>query len=164
MGFIDYIVHPLWESWADLVNPDAQEILDTLEDNREWYQSTIPQSPSPTPDVSEETSRPPGADKFQFELTLEEACESDTEKDSSPPEEDEEETSCTDSKASGPDCKALCTQDSQSADEPEEVVAVVVEEEDDDDEETPCKQACLMEEEEAEVKEAGEAAEDLRHT
>lgn len=35
-GFIDYIVHPLWETWADLVHPDAQEILDTLEDNRDW--------------------------------------------------------------------------------------------------------------------------------
>ncbi|NXY00005.1 PDE4D phosphodiesterase, partial [Centropus bengalensis] len=49
VGFIDYIVHPLWETWADLVHPDAQDILDTLEDNREWYQSTIPQSPSPAP-------------------------------------------------------------------------------------------------------------------
>ena len=46
MGFIDYIVHPLWETWADLVYPDAQHILDTLEDNRDWYQSMIPLSPS----------------------------------------------------------------------------------------------------------------------
>lgn len=46
VGFIDYIVHPLWETWADLVHPDAQEILDTLEDNRDWYQSQIPISPS----------------------------------------------------------------------------------------------------------------------
>ena len=36
VGFIDYIVHPLWETWADLVHPDAQEILDALEDNRDW--------------------------------------------------------------------------------------------------------------------------------
>ena len=54
VGFIDYIVHPLWETWADLVHPDAQDILDTLEDNREWYQSTSPQSPSPAPDDQEE--------------------------------------------------------------------------------------------------------------
>uniref|UniRef100_A0A8C9Z151 Phosphodiesterase n=1 Tax=Sander lucioperca TaxID=283035 RepID=A0A8C9Z151_SANLU len=47
VGFIDYVVHPLWETWADLVHPDAQDILDTLEDNREWYQSMIPRSPSP---------------------------------------------------------------------------------------------------------------------
>ena len=44
VGFIDFIVHPLWETWADLVYPDAQEILDTLEENREWYQSQIPLS------------------------------------------------------------------------------------------------------------------------
>ncbi|XP_067330035.1 3',5'-cyclic-AMP phosphodiesterase 4C isoform X2 [Channa argus] len=99
VGFIDYIVHPLWETWADLVHPDAQEILDTLEDNREWYQSMIPHSPSPNPESQEEgalTSDASGhgggggstsTDKFQFELTLEEEeGESDTE---SPPEEDE---------------------------------------------------------------------------
>ena len=45
MGFIDYIVHPLWETWADLVHPDCQDILDTLEDNRDWYQNMIPVSP-----------------------------------------------------------------------------------------------------------------------
>ncbi|NXJ73040.1 PDE4A phosphodiesterase, partial [Rostratula benghalensis] len=37
VGFIDYIVHPLWETWADLVHPDAQEMLETLEENRDWY-------------------------------------------------------------------------------------------------------------------------------
>ena len=47
VGFIDYIVHPLWETWADLVHPDAQEILDALEDNRDWYFSMIPPSPPP---------------------------------------------------------------------------------------------------------------------
>ncbi|KAJ4449914.1 hypothetical protein ANN_01321, partial [Periplaneta americana] len=48
VGFIDYIVHPLWETWADLVHPDAQDILDTLEENRDWYQGMIPPSPPPT--------------------------------------------------------------------------------------------------------------------
>ncbi|XP_049576822.1 3',5'-cyclic-AMP phosphodiesterase 4C isoform X2 [Syngnathus scovelli] len=65
VGFIDYIVHPLWETWADLVHPDAQELLDTLEENREWYLTTMPQSPSPPPD------RHLQHDRFQFELTLE---------------------------------------------------------------------------------------------
>ncbi|TPP67046.1 cAMP-specific 3' 5'-cyclic phosphodiesterase 4D [Fasciola gigantica] len=37
VSFIDYIVHPLWETWSELVHPDAQKILETLEDNREWY-------------------------------------------------------------------------------------------------------------------------------
>nr|XP_020471678.1 cAMP-specific 3',5'-cyclic phosphodiesterase 4D-like isoform X3 [Monopterus albus] len=98
VGFIDYIVHPLWETWADLVHPDAQEILDTLEDNREWYQSMIPHSPSPNPETHEERALTREAsvlgggggststDKFQFELTLEEEGESDTE---SPSEEEE---------------------------------------------------------------------------
>lgn len=108
VGFIDYIVHPLWETWADLVHPDAQDILDTLEDNREWYQSTIPQSPSPAPDDQEE-GRQGQTEKFQFELTLEEDGESDTEKDSG--SQVEEDTSCSDS-------KTLCTQDSESAEIP----------------------------------------------
>ena len=46
MGFIDYIVQPLWETWADLVQPDCQEILELLEDNRVWYRSRIVTSPS----------------------------------------------------------------------------------------------------------------------
>ncbi|XP_077058841.1 3',5'-cyclic-AMP phosphodiesterase 4C isoform X2 [Siphateles boraxobius] len=73
VGFIDYIVHPLWETWADLVHPDAQDILDTLEDNREWYQSMIPRSPSPTPEEQDSRAAVGSAgEKFQFELTLEE--------------------------------------------------------------------------------------------
>ncbi|XP_026140319.1 cAMP-specific 3',5'-cyclic phosphodiesterase 4C-like isoform X2 [Carassius auratus] len=88
VGFIDYIVHPLWETWADLVHPDAQEILDMLEDNREWYQSMIPHSPTSTPEdkggvfgmgamgggIVSSTG-----EKFQFDLTLEEEGESDIE-------------------------------------------------------------------------------------
>lgn len=77
VGFIDYIVHPLWETWADLVHPDAQDILDTLEDNRNWYQSMIPQSPSPPFYTGDREGHPhgeveggPAAGKFQFELTL----------------------------------------------------------------------------------------------
>ncbi|NXD07033.1 PDE4D phosphodiesterase, partial [Nothocercus nigrocapillus] len=120
VGFIDYIVHPLWETWADLVHPDAQDILDTLEDNREWYQSTIPQSPSPAPDDQEE-GRQGQTEKFQFELTLEEDGESDTEKDSG--SQVEEDTSCSDS-------KTLCTQDSESTEIPlDEQVGEVEEEE-----------------------------------
>uniref|UniRef100_A0A3P9J593 Phosphodiesterase n=2 Tax=Oryzias TaxID=8089 RepID=A0A3P9J593_ORYLA len=149
VGFIDYIAHPLWETWADLVHPDAQDILDTLEDNREWYQSTIPQSPSPALDEPEDGSRPPGGDKFQFELTLEEDGESDTEKDSgSQPEEEEEEeeeeeNSCTDS-------KTLCTQDSESTEIPlDEQVGEDEEEEHEEvlEGETPCSKACVVEEE-----------------
>lgn len=73
VGFIDYIVHPLWETWADLVHPDAQDILDTLEDNRDWYHSAIRRSPSPPPEEEPGgLGHPTPPDKFQFELTLEE--------------------------------------------------------------------------------------------
>lgn len=98
VGFIDYIVHPLWETWADLVHPDAQDILDTLEDNREWYQSMIPRSPEPhSPEEHHDEVGPGGGamgvggsvpsgggggDKFQFELTLEEEEEDEDEGES----------------------------------------------------------------------------------
>ncbi|XP_074028645.1 phosphodiesterase dunce isoform X5 [Leptinotarsa decemlineata] len=74
VGFIDYIVHPLWETWADLVHPDAQDILDTLEENRDWYQSAIP--PSPPPDDVPDPQRP----GIRFQVTLEEGeaeCEAE---------------------------------------------------------------------------------------
>ncbi|XP_058258457.1 cAMP-specific 3',5'-cyclic phosphodiesterase 4B isoform X2 [Hemibagrus wyckioides] len=93
VGFIDYIVHPLWETWADLVHPDAQDILDTLEDNRNWYQSMIPQSPSPPFYQPEKEGHGGGqvADKFQFELTLEEEDSEGTEKDEQSQGDEEEE-------------------------------------------------------------------------
>ncbi|XP_068130479.1 3',5'-cyclic-AMP phosphodiesterase 4A isoform X3 [Hyperolius riggenbachi] len=92
VGFIDYIVHPLWETWADLVHPDAQDILDTLEDNRDWYQGMIPQSPSPPPDDPEKDDDT-AMEKFQFELTLEEEAEESDKDRNSGIEEDE--CSCT---------------------------------------------------------------------
>ncbi|XP_029684920.1 cAMP-specific 3',5'-cyclic phosphodiesterase 4D isoform X4 [Takifugu rubripes] len=149
VGFIDYIVHPLWETWADLVHPDAQVILDTLEDNREFYQSTIPQSPSPTLDEPEDGTRPPGGDKFQFELTLEEDGESDTEKDSgSQPEEDEEEEEEDEEENSCTDSKTLCTQDSESTEIP--LDEQVGEDEEEEDGEVSCLPVCVVEEEVAE--------------
>ncbi|XP_066961764.1 3',5'-cyclic-AMP phosphodiesterase 4C isoform X16 [Macrobrachium rosenbergii] len=84
VGFIDYIVHPLWETWADLVHPDAQDILDTLEENRDWYQRMIPLSPSSSSnDLKEEDcqgedslEQPEGelcaaAERIQIQFTLE---------------------------------------------------------------------------------------------
>lgn len=86
------------------MHPDAQDILDTLEDNREWYQSMIPRSPSPTsPDEHHAEVGPAdgtagtegaipsaGGDKFQFELTLEE--EEEVESDLESPLEEESQT------------------------------------------------------------------------
>ncbi|VDD81565.1 unnamed protein product [Mesocestoides corti] len=37
VSFIDFISHPLWETWSDLVHPAAQGILEMLEYNRNWY-------------------------------------------------------------------------------------------------------------------------------
>lgn len=72
VGFIDYIVHPLWETWADLVHPDAQDILDTLEENRDWYQSMIPPSPPPAPiDEPPLSDRPDSRlDKIRFQVQI----------------------------------------------------------------------------------------------
>ena len=53
VGFISYIVHPLWETWAELVFPDAQDILTTLENNRQHYENLIPTSPTEPPDHME---------------------------------------------------------------------------------------------------------------
>ncbi|XP_056585833.1 cAMP-specific 3',5'-cyclic phosphodiesterase 4D-like isoform X2 [Triplophysa dalaica] len=150
VGFIDYIVHPLWETWADLVHPDAQDILDTLEDNREWYQSTIPQSPSPALDTNSDGRRTNGQEKFQFELTLEEDGESDTEKDSGSPPDDEEEEEEEEEENSCSDCKTLCTQDSECTEIPLDEQVGDGQEEDDEEreEEREISEPFVLEEDE----------------
>nr|XP_033810475.1 cAMP-specific 3',5'-cyclic phosphodiesterase 4C isoform X2 [Geotrypetes seraphini] len=102
VGFIDYIVHPLWETWADLVHPDAQEILDALEDNREWYQSMLPQSPSPQPEATD-ANRGANSEKFQFELTLEEEEGEAEKKAASPTKRDKAEAPTVSRSDKGPD-------------------------------------------------------------
>ncbi|XP_059062175.1 cAMP-specific 3',5'-cyclic phosphodiesterase, isoforms N/G isoform X2 [Achroia grisella] len=72
VGFIDYIVHPLWETWADLVHPDAQDILDTLEENRDYYQSMIPPSPPPAPIQTHSLTDDDRPEQIRFQVTLEE--------------------------------------------------------------------------------------------
>lgn len=81
-------MHPLWETWADLVHPDCQDILDALEDNRDWYQNMIPISPSESLNSSDNKDsggeqEGEGAEcdnggcgatdpsKFQFDISLE---------------------------------------------------------------------------------------------
>lgn len=68
VGFIDYILHPLWETWADLVYPDAQEILDQVEENRDWFQSMIPISPSSSFCSSAKSDEKTTESKFQFDI------------------------------------------------------------------------------------------------
>ncbi|NXT72186.1 PDE4D phosphodiesterase, partial [Chaetops frenatus] len=111
VGFIDFIAHPLWETWADLVHPDAQELLDTLEDNREWYQSMIPRSPSPPPEGP--AASPASTDKFQFELTLEEEEEEEEEEGESDTELEGAESPLDEDNSGS---KTPGTDDSESAD------------------------------------------------
>ena len=75
----------MWETWGDLVHPDAQEILDTLEDNRDWYHSMIPTSPIPS-DLNPEAAEggpvrdlAAAAEKIKFQITLEEPEDEDEE-------------------------------------------------------------------------------------
>lgn len=67
VGFIDYIVHPLWETWADLVYPDCQEILDTLQYNRSWFQSTLAESPPTAEDDENEKEQKDSEDETKEE-------------------------------------------------------------------------------------------------
>ena len=59
--FIDLIVYPLFETWSDLVYPEAQHILDNLSSTRQYWVSRITNSPppiipgSPTPTSSPAT-------------------------------------------------------------------------------------------------------------
>lgn len=46
VGFIDYIVHPLWETWAELVYPDCDDVISIMEYNRDWYSNSISISPN----------------------------------------------------------------------------------------------------------------------
>ena len=43
IGFMDYIIHPLWETWSELVYPDCRDILAHFETNRDWYSSRAQQ-------------------------------------------------------------------------------------------------------------------------
>jgi len=72
VGFIDYIVHPLWETWAELVYPDCDDVISIMEYNRDWYNNSIPFSPhdvahSTNHTAAENCSSP--TDKFNFEAS-----------------------------------------------------------------------------------------------
>ncbi|KRY46260.1 putative 3',5'-cyclic phosphodiesterase pde-4 [Trichinella britovi] len=54
VGFIDYIVHPLMEMWADSTYPEGQSVLDQLEENRDWLFKKL--------SATEREALPPGED------------------------------------------------------------------------------------------------------
>ena len=78
VGFIDFIVHPLWETWADLVYPDATAILETLEQNRNWYQNCLspPSSSSTGTDIS--SPSPPPSTAMVMTTTLSASLDQDS--------------------------------------------------------------------------------------
>ncbi|KAG9511109.1 cAMP-specific 3',5'-cyclic phosphodiesterase 4D [Fragariocoptes setiger] len=41
IGFIQAIVEPLWQMWAQLVYPHCQQMLDNIDSNRQWYEYQI---------------------------------------------------------------------------------------------------------------------------
>lgn len=41
VGFISFIVQPLWETWAELVHPDINHILDILKTNKSYYEKLL---------------------------------------------------------------------------------------------------------------------------
>ena len=45
VGFIDFIVLPLWETLGELMFPFCQEMLNQLNENRNYYFCRIPESP-----------------------------------------------------------------------------------------------------------------------
>lgn len=45
VGFIDFVVQPLWEAWAELVEPFCDDILDTIDCNKTYYQALSITSP-----------------------------------------------------------------------------------------------------------------------
>ena len=72
-------MHPLWETWADLVQPDAQDILDTLEENRDWYQSQIAVSTSNSSNELKEEEQEVGEGDGEKEEDVEEDMEEESE-------------------------------------------------------------------------------------
>jgi len=46
---MDYIIHPLWETWSELVHPDCSDILAHFETNRDWFSSRVQQQNHVTP-------------------------------------------------------------------------------------------------------------------
>ena len=44
-------MYPLWETWAELVYPDAQNILEHLSQTRDYWFKLTEKSPSPSNDI-----------------------------------------------------------------------------------------------------------------
>ena len=62
MSFLDLIIIPLWETWGELVYPDAQEMLENLSKTREFWHDKIKCT---SPPLSE--NEPEGEDPSNIE-------------------------------------------------------------------------------------------------
>ena len=58
--FLDLIILPLWETWAELVYPDAQDMLDNLSKTREYWHDQI-KCTSPLLSENEREGEDPGS-------------------------------------------------------------------------------------------------------
>ncbi|XP_039575025.1 cAMP-specific 3',5'-cyclic phosphodiesterase 4D-like, partial [Passer montanus] len=64
VGFIDFVVQPLWEAWAELVHPDAREMLRALRRNRDWFRGRAGTGTGTGTDSGTDSSAAP---RFSFE-------------------------------------------------------------------------------------------------
>ena len=55
-SFIDFVVYPLWEVWAELVFPHAQFVLDRLHAMQEYWTDMIPTSPNHLASTDEDSA------------------------------------------------------------------------------------------------------------
>ena len=86
--FLDFIIYPLWETWAELVYPDAQIILDGLTKTREYWHTQIPYSPPPSDSPDERDSpfdqQTPTAVSFPENTTLSDPAHLEASRSTSP--------------------------------------------------------------------------------
>ena len=59
VAFIEVICYPLWESWAELVHPCGQVMLDNLLANEAHWQDRL--SPTPRSSLGSDSGNAPGS-------------------------------------------------------------------------------------------------------
>ena len=78
VGFIDFIVLPLWETLGELMYPYCQDMLNQLNDNRMYYFNRIPESPrcsiSESPDTDDRNAVLAAAEKRKNLRAIAEDC------------------------------------------------------------------------------------------
>ena len=70
IGFLDFIVRPVWETLADLVHSDVQEMLDKIDENRAWHEANSKSPSSVFPRVSRESNFSDLREENELQLTF----------------------------------------------------------------------------------------------